>query len=88
MTGRYRNAISFVFNENTCYSSMDDSLATEPFLLFSKPHRKRVHGFPLDSLAKDIASGKYYYDIAAKDVSTSALEDGFKMFFIRLFENI
>lgn len=86
LTARYRNAICFVFDENIDYSSMDDSLATEPFLLVSKPHKKRVQGFPLDCLSKDIGSGKYYYDIKEKDPSTSALEEGFKMFFTNIIE--
>lgn len=81
LTGRYRNAICLMLNEDIIYSSMDISLATEPFILVSKPHRKRVKGFPLDSLSKDMKTKKYYYDLKDKDVASSALEDGFKAFF-------
>ena len=37
-------------------------------------------GFPLDSLSIDIASGRYYYDLNLKDVSSS-VDDGVKAFF-------
>lgn len=80
ITGRYRNAIYFILDENHHYSSMDMSIATEPFLLVEKPHLKRVEGFPLDSLSVDIGSGKYYYDLEVKDVSTS-VDDGIRKFF-------
>lgn len=81
ITGRYRNAIYFIQDENHHYSCMDMSIATEPFILVSKPHsRQRVEGFPLDSLSIDIATGKYYYDLDEKEVSTS-VEDGLRKFF-------
>ena len=80
ITGRYRNAIYFILDENHHYSSMDMSIATEPFILGTKPHSKRVEGFPLDSLSIDIKTGKYYYDLEVKDVSTS-VDDGIRKFF-------
>ena len=84
ITGRYRNAIYFILDENHHYSSMDMSIATEPFILVTKPHTKRVPGFPLDSLSVDIATGKYYYDLETKDVSTS-VDDGVRAFFGKIF---
>ena len=85
ITGRYRNAIYFILDENHHYSSMDMSIATEPFILVTKPHTKRVPGFPLDSLSVDIATGKYYYDLEVKDVSTS-VDDGVRAFFKGIFD--
>ena len=84
ITGRYRNAIYFILDEEHHYSSMDMSIATEPFILVAKPHAKRVEGFPLDSLSVDIGSGKYYYDLEVKDVSTS-VDDGIRNFFTEIF---
>lgn len=81
LIGRYRNAICFIPDNKNCFSSMDESLATEPFILVSDPHEKRMKGFPLDSLSVDIATGKYYYDIEEKSVDQSAIEQGFKSFF-------
>ncbi len=80
ITGRYRNAIYFILDENRHYYSMDMSIATEPFVLVSNPHTKRVPGFPLDSLSIDMESGIYYYDLKVKDVSTS-VDDGVRKFF-------
>ncbi len=80
ITGRYRNAIYFILDDEHHYSSMDMSIATEPFILVTKPHPKRVEGFPLDSLSVDIETGKYYYDLDVKDVSTS-VDDGVRAFF-------
>ena len=85
ITGRYRNAIYFIVDENHHYSSMDMSIATEPFFLTDKPHSKRVDGFPLDSLSIDIVSGKYYYDLEVKDVSTS-VDDGVRRFFAEILD--
>ena len=85
ITGRYRNAIYFILDEKRHYSSMDMSIATEPFILAAEPHPKRVEGFPLDSLSVDIKSGKYYYDLEVKDVSTS-VDDGVRKFFTSIFK--
>lgn len=71
ITGRYRNAIYFILDNEHHYCNMDISIATEPFILVTKPHPKRVEGFPLDSLSVDVATGEYYYDLKVKDVSTS-----------------
>ena len=83
ITGRYRNAIYFILDESHHYSSMDMSIATEPFILGTKPHEKRVPGFPLDCLSIDIETGKYYYDLEVKDVSTS-VDDGVQKFFRKI----
>ena len=80
LIGRYRNAICLVRSESEIYSSMDITLATEPFLLVERPHSKRVAGFPLDSLSKDLKSGAYYYDLNEKEVTTT-MEEGFRAFF-------
>lgn len=83
ITGRYRNAIYFILDENHHYSSMDTSIATEPFILVSQPHSKRVEGFPLDSLSIDIETGRYYYDLEVKDVSSS-VDEGVRNFFTKI----
>lgn len=80
LTGQYRNAIYFILDDKHHYSSMDVSMATEPFGLVEKSHEKRVKGFPLDSLSIDLVSGKYFFDLDVKDVSTSANE-GIRDFF-------
>lgn len=83
LIGKYRNAICFIVDEKTIFTSMDESLNTESFLLVNTPHRKLVPGFPLDSLSVDIASGKYYYDLEDHSVDQSAIEQGFLNFFAK-----
>lgn len=88
LIGRYRNAIYFILDDETQFFSMDKSLETEPFMLVSKPHEKRIKGFPLDSISMDLASGKYYYDIEEKSVDQSAVEQGFKAFFEKVLSKL
>lgn len=88
LIGHYRNAICLILDENKIYTSMDLSLATEPFMLVSKPHQKRVDGFPLDTLSKDLKTGEYYYDLKTKDVATSAMEEGFNVFFENILKQL
>jgi 8-oxo-dGTP diphosphatase len=87
ITGQYWNAIYFVLDENHSYSSMDKSIATEPFILSAVPHPKRVEGFPLDSLSIDISEGEYYYNLDLKDVSSS-VDDGVIAFFKEVLSQI
>lgn len=87
LTGRYRNAIYFILDEKSHYSSMDMSIATEPFMLVSTPHPKRVEGFPLDSLSKDMKTGEYYYDLEEREVSNN-VEEGLKDFFVNVLKEM
>ena len=80
--GRYRNAIYLILDEDRHYSSMDISIATEPFILASRPHEKSVQGFPLDRLSKDIKSGEYYYDMDCPTLTTDT-EAGLRAFFAK-----
>ena len=43
-----------------------------------------MEGFPMDSLSIDISTGKYYYDLDVKDVSTS-VDEGVRKFFKQIF---
>ena len=88
LTGRYHNAVYLIYDDARRFSSMDPSLSTEPFLLVSKPHEKRDPGFPLDSLSKDIASGEYFHDLKEKEVSSSAVLEGYKAFFSKVLKEL
>jgi 8-oxo-dGTP diphosphatase len=81
LIGRYRNAICLVLDEKRIYTSMDESLSSERFIMAATPHPKRLSGFPLDSLSIDIESGKYYYDLGDLMVDRSAVKEGFYRFF-------
>lgn len=83
--GQYRNAIYLILDEEHTYSSMDLSIATEPFILSDTPHQKRVAGFPLDCLSKDPKSGEYYYDMKEMRL-VSGTEEGLRDFFKNVFK--
>jgi len=82
VTARYQNAICLVLDESTVYEHMADDIASDPFLIVSKPHKRRSEGFPIDSLSVEIASGKYYNDLASKEGMHT--DDGFAPFFKRI----
>lgn len=85
LKARYRNGICLVLDEEHIYESMDESMASEFFLLTSIPHSRILHkGFPLDSLSVDIETGKYFYDLDGEEMDQLAVEDGFLNFFQRL----
>lgn len=84
LTARYRNAICFVVDEEHMYEAMEESMASEPFIITSVPHSViRAKGFPLDSISIDIKTGKYYYDLNEGELDQVAVEDGFLEFFRR-----
>lgn len=83
ITARYHNAICLVMDKNHIYEAMDESLASNRFLLTAIPHDRRRKGFPLDSLSKDIATGEYYYDRNPQDADELVGYDGFSDFFRR-----
>ena len=80
LVARYRNAICFIVDANTSFSSMDESLTSEPFVITSVAHKKRVTGFPLDPLSIDIKTGKYYYDVG-EQYDRITVVDGLRKFF-------
>lgn len=49
------------------YESMDENLSGDKFIITNTPHSIVRKGFPLDSLSKEIESGRYYYDLDEKE---------------------
>lgn len=83
MTARYQNGICLVVDENHIYEYMGEDIASERFVISSRPHKKRTEGFPLDSLSIQIESGQYYYDLADYTEKYTLIGDGFAAFFMR-----
>lgn len=82
LKARYKNAICLILDEDHIYEAMDEGMASEPFIITSKPHSAiRKKGFPLDSLSIDLKTGKYYYDLEEGALDQVAVEDGFLEFF-------
>jgi len=61
--GYYKNAMYIKINDEIIIEKDDGKINSEKFILASKAHQKRIEGWPLDSLSKEIKSGKYYYDL-------------------------
>lgn len=82
LKARYRNAICLVLDEKHIFERMDASLESAPFLITSKPCAEVRHkGFPLDSLSRDIKTGRYFYDMDEERMEQGAVQDGFLEFF-------
>lgn len=78
----YKNAICLVLDEKHFYERMDASLESAPFLITSKPCAEVLHkGFPLDSLSRDIKTGRYFYEMDEERMEQGAVQDGFLVFF-------
>ena len=89
LVASYKNAICLVVDENRIYESMDESMASEKFILTDKPHSAiRKKGFPLDSLSIDMKTNKYYYDLADDELEQFAVEDGVLSFFEKIIKGI
>jgi len=86
---RYKNAICLVLDQEAIYQYDGEDISSEYFLLASKPHLKRVEGFPLDSISVEIDSEEYYMDLESTEGYKSKYDigQGFRDFFIRALFN-
>ena len=82
LTVQYINAICLITSKGEIYEYMGEDISSEPFLIVSKPHNKRIQGFPLDSLSVEINTKKHYYDLDNTNKKYSNINIGFKNFFI------
>jgi 8-oxo-dGTP diphosphatase len=85
LTAYYKNAISMILSSNEIYELDDTSICSTPFIITSEAHKKRNHGFPLDSLSINIESNKYYYDVENENNvrNDKKIENGFQSIFIK-----
>ena len=79
--GWYENAIHLILDEETEFSYQGIEISSEKFIISEKPYKKKLLGFPIDSLSKEIQSGKYYLEIDNESENKDKMEDGFKRFF-------
>jgi 8-oxo-dGTP diphosphatase len=85
--GYYKNAMYIIINDKIIMEKDDGKINTERFILSSKPHWKRVEGWPLDSLSKEIKSGKYYHEMN-KILANKSIEKEFEKIFKEIIEKI
>lgn len=89
LRARYRNGVCLVMDEEHIYEAMDESTASEVFLLTSVPYAEvQQKGFPLDSLSKSIQTGKYFYEMGKEQMDHLAVEDGVLKFFQKLGDSV
>lgn len=79
LKARYKNAVCLIMDEQHRYEAMTAAMESREFLIAEKPHAVVEKGFPLDSLAVDLRTGKYYNDLPQD--AWQREEDGFLEFF-------
>lgn len=85
LKARYKNAICLILDEKNIFQYDGNDIASNSFIITSRPHVKRNIGFPLDSISVDLETKKYYMDLELEDSykDREEMEKGFKSFFIR-----
>ena len=84
----YKNAVCLVLDKEHVFERMDAGLESGLFLITARPCADIRHrGFPLDSLSKDIRTGKYFYEMDKKEAERGAVQDGFLEFFRSVLES-
>ncbi|GHU15630.1 hypothetical protein FACS1894163_03090 [Spirochaetia bacterium] len=86
ITAYYKNAICIIINEKNIIENDSNTINSEKFIITSNPHEKIVAGWPLDSLSKEIKSGKYYHDLNREMNDNTA--EAFKKIFTGVIEKI
>ncbi len=81
---KYKNAICLVIDEENIFEYNGEDIASEEFIITSKPHSKRINGFPLDSISIKIETGQYYMDIHKDNnfLDDYKMVKGFRKFFL------
>jgi 8-oxo-dGTP diphosphatase len=87
IAGYYKNAMCIIINKEIIIEKDDGKINSEHFILTSKAHQKRVEGWPLDSLSKELKSGKYYYDMN-RIPDNKIIEEEYKKIFKEIIESI
>lgn len=75
---KYKNAICLVIDDSIYFEYDGEDLESEPFILTSQAHSKRIDGFPLNSISIDPKSGKYFNEIEER---SEKMKQGFEKFF-------
>ena len=82
---KYKNSICLIMDDENIFEFDGEDIASEEFILTSKPHLKRNKGFPLDSISINMETGKFYMDEDEKDNYDDEyrMAKGFRDFFLR-----
>lgn len=77
----YQNGIYLILDDAHHYACMDTSLQSARFILTSVPHPHVEKGFPLDSISKDLKTGRYFHDMHEDERRSLGYVAGFTHFF-------
>ena len=84
---RYENAICLKIDENTSFEYQGPEISLNKFIISEKPYHKRIKGFPLDSLSKNIMTNKYYLEEKKPDEQENRMKEGVRKFFKESFKH-
>ena len=76
----YENAIYLIINEKISFGYQGHKTSSNKFIISEKPCGKSIEGFPIDSLSKDIKSGRYFLEIDDQQ-KEDQMREGFREFF-------
>lgn len=77
---KFKNAICLVLDQDRIYEYDGDDIA-DKFYMTSAVHQSRKKGFPMDSIAIDIKTGKYLVETDEDSNNEEEITQGFRNFF-------
>lgn len=80
---QYENAICLIIDEENIFEYQGHEISSDKFIIADKACNVKRKGFPLDSLSKEIKSGKYFLEYEGYEEDKSRMAEGFKNFFRR-----
>ncbi len=87
---RFINGLCVVLDDAHKKEAFGTQVSTDWFWIVEKPHEIRLKGFPMDSIAVDSETGRYWVENDLKDESSakgSVLTVGIRRFFSELLQN-
>ncbi|MCH4888054.1 hypothetical protein EZV73_10740 [Acidaminobacter sp. JC074] len=79
--GQYINGIVLVLDEDHIYEHQGEDISFKSFYLTDACHERRVEGFPLNSITKDVETGEFVYDMKARKNDGDSQSQAFRNFF-------
>lgn len=86
---RFVNGLCVVADENRIKCAGGPQISTDWFWIVEEPHAIRIDGFPMDSIAVDPCSMKYWVEADIEDEQTAkgvGLSNGIRQFFSELLD--
>ena len=81
VVGWYENAICLKVDKDSYFEYQGPEIASEKFIISKNPCDKRLKGFPLDSLSKNIVTKKYFLEETKEGDQGDHMREGVRRFF-------